>query len=78
MYTKAVAEQCEGFVMKADVKCKAMIYNSKNLEFETTKFGWWRAVPLHRLHFRGEGHFPCSRMLRCGKRVLKLAESLCW
>ena len=40
VHMKAMGEQCEIFVMKANVKCKAMIYNIKNLEFETTEFGW--------------------------------------
>lgn len=37
---KAMAEQWEIFVMKANVKCKAMIYNIKSLEFECMEFGW--------------------------------------
>lgn len=37
---QATGEAWEIFVMKGSVKCKAVIYNIQNLEFETTEFRW--------------------------------------
>lgn len=53
MHIKAMGEQCKVFVMKANVKCKAKIYNIQNLGFQTTKFGWWCASPLSPFQKRG-------------------------
>lgn len=72
-----MGEQCEIFVMKANVEYEAMIYNIQNLQFEPTELGGEEKC-LSYLCFRREGHFPCSRMLRYGRQVLKLVENLFW